>query len=330
MNSSSDAIPASLRRDIERAGELLRAGGVVAMPTETVYGLAANALNPQAAARIFEIKGRPKFDPLIVHATDREQVETLVSDFPAPARRLADALWPGPLTLVLPRREIVPDIVTSGLPTVAVRVPNHAIARAMIRAAGVPLAAPSANQFGAVSPTTAQHVRDELGSAVDMVIDGGPCATGVESTIIEWDEMGQPLLLRPGGLPVEMIEQILGPVRRATDAQKRPQAPGMLPRHYAPRTPMRLLESLDALPNELPAPAGLLVLNPPLPQIAARFAVVETLSITGDLHEAAANLFAAMRRLDARNLSSLWAVRVPEQGLGVAINDRLRRAAEPE
>jgi L-threonylcarbamoyladenylate synthase len=311
---------------IHQASNILHAGGVVAMPTETVYGLACDALNEKAAARVFEIKGRPRFDPLIVHAADVQQARSLVSHWPEWAHELAERFWPGPLTLVLPRADHVPDIVTAGLDTVALRVPNHAMALELIRAAGSPLAAPSANRFGAISPTTAEHVRADLGSDVDLILDGGPCGTGVESTIVTIDAQG-PLLLRPGGTPAELIEAVVGKLRLASDNDKRPAAPGMLPRHYAPRTPMTLVGDVSVIDPEFARGAGLLTLRPVDAAIAARFAACVTLSDTGDLRVAAAALFAAMRNLDAMNLPRLFATSVPEQGLGLAINDRLRRAA---
>ena len=314
---------------IHHASEILRAGGVVAMPTETVYGLACDALNEKAAARVFEIKGRPRFDPLIVHAADGQQARSLVSHWPDWAEQLAQRFWPGPLTLVLPRADHVPDIVTAGLDTVALRIPNHAMAIDLIRAAGTPLAAPSANRFGAISPTTAAHVRADLGSDIDLILDGGPCGTGVESTIVTVDAQG-PLLLRPGGTPPEVIESILGKLRIASDSEKRPTAPGMLPRHYAPRTPMTLVTDAAAIAPEHAQGSGLLTLAPVSPAIGARFASCVSLSDTGDLRIAAAALFAAMRNLDAMHLPRLFAVSVPEQGLGTAINDRLRRASQRE
>jgi L-threonylcarbamoyladenylate synthase len=313
---------------IQRAAALLRDGGVVAIPTETVYGLGANALNVTAVARIFAIKGRPHFDPLIVHVPDLDAAAALVTHMPPAARKLAEAFWPGPLTLVLPKADCVPDLVTSGLPSVAVRVPSHPVAQRLLRAAGVPVAAPSANRFGRVSPTTAQHVRDELGDAVDAIVDGGPCTTGVESTVISFlDDI--PRLLRPGGLPVERIEAILGPVARPAFTPPTDQAlasPGMLKSHYAPTTPITLVDSLDAALPLASNSTALLALRVPR-DVATRFARVEQLSATGDMTEAAANLFAAMRRLDDGTLTHIVAVKVPEQGLGLAINDRLTRAA---
>jgi L-threonylcarbamoyladenylate synthase len=308
--------------DIQKAAGIIQEGGLVAFPTETVYGLGADALNPYAAARIFEVKERPQFDPLIVHVADLRQAEILVAKLPEKALKLAAKFWPGPLTLVLPKAPLVPDIVTSSLPTVAIRVPNHPMALELIRESGRPLAAPSANPFGQVSPTTAEHVRKSLGTKVDMILDGGPCVVGVESTVLSLVDQ-EPVLLRPGGVPLEEIQAIIGAVSTQTQAGQKPSAPGQLESHYAPRTPLVL-----AAPGQEPPQGkrvGLLTLL--LPADLDRFTAVEVLSPKGDLREAAANLFAAMRRLDEGKLDVIWAQVVPEQGLGRAINDRLKRAS---
>lgn len=309
---------------IEQAAQLIRSGGLVAFPTETVYGLGADALSARAVARIFEAKGRPHFNPLIVHVASIDEAEALASAFPPQARLLASRLWPGPLTMVVPKRDVVPDIVTAGLPNVALRVPSHPIALELLRLAATPIAAPSANCFGSVSPTTAEHVRQEMGDRVDMIVDGGPCTTGVESTVISFTDE-QPAILRFGGLAVEEIESILGPIRRFETTSTRPAAPGMLERHYATRTPLMLVD--EVTPPATGGRVGLLVLGKS--DHAESYAVVEELSSNGDLREAAANLFAAMRRLDAAGLETIIAVRVPDEGLGRAINDRLRRASAP-
>ncbi|MCE9589100.1 MAG: threonylcarbamoyl-AMP synthase [Planctomycetes bacterium] len=307
---------------IERAAQLIRRGGLVAFPTETVYGLGADALQPTAVARIFEAKGRPRFDPLILHVASLADAESLILSMPDAARKLAERFWPGPLTLVLPKRDHVPDIVTAGLPSVAVRVPSHPIALELIRQSGTPIAAPSANRFGSVSPTIVEHVRQELGDAVDMVLDGGPCSTGVESTVVSFID-DAPTVLRYGGLTVEEIEAFIGPVHRMERAvTDRPVAPGMLERHYAPGTKLVLVDRVE--PPAAGLCAGLLTLKKS--DLAARFTATEVLSPTGDLREAAANLFAAVRRLDAAGLDLIIAQRVPDEGLGRAINDRLKRA----
>jgi L-threonylcarbamoyladenylate synthase len=311
--------------DVERAAGLIVHAGLVAFATETVYGLGANALDAHAVARIFEVKGRPRFDPLIVHVAGLEWLDRLVTSVPENARRLIDRFWPGPLTLVLPKTPLVPDIVTAGLASVGVRMPAHPSALNLLARAGTPVAAPSANLFGHVSPTTAQHVADQLGSRIDYILDGGPCSVGVESTVLDMTGPSA-VLLRPGGLSREQIEEVVGPVKRtntSSDDENPQPSPGMLSTHYAPRTPLMLLGRNDPLPNV--ARLGLLSLAPESP--LAPFAAVEILSPRGDLTQGAANLFAAMRRLDNQELDLIVARPVPQTGLGDAINDRLQRAA---
>ncbi|MCX5660745.1 MAG: L-threonylcarbamoyladenylate synthase [Planctomycetota bacterium] len=331
MPPSDPRIQPASTATVEQAAALIRAGGLVALPTETVYGLGANALDPRAVARIFEVKGRPSFDPLIVHAATAEAAFDLVESTPAQAQLLADRLWPGPLTLVLPRRSTVPDIVVSGLPGVAVRVPSHPVAQALLAAAMVPIAAPSANRFGAISPTTAMHVFQELGLTVDMILDGGPCQHGLESTVVSFME-DPPVLLRPGGMPAETIEDLIGPLARRPRAGSPAMSPGMLDRHYAPHTPL-VLHRAGSTFDPVGRRVGLLMLRLPpddagyAKDYAKGFAAVEELSPAEDLRQAAANLFAAMRRLDAAGLELIYAHLVPDSGLGLAINDRLRRAS---
>uniref|UniRef100_A0A7C2K0J9 Threonylcarbamoyl-AMP synthase n=1 Tax=Schlesneria paludicola TaxID=360056 RepID=A0A7C2K0J9_9PLAN len=311
-----------LTTDPEEAAAVIRAGGLVALPTETVYGLGADATNSTAVARIFAAKQRPAFDPLIVHLASFEQWPTVATDLPPRARRLAERFWPGPLTLILPRQPRISELVTSGLPTVAVRVPRHPLMHAVLEQAGCPIAAPSANCFGRLSPTRAEHVRDQLGDVIDLILDGGSCDVGVESTIVRPDAEAA-TILRVGGLPVEDVAAVAGPVRLATaDIPTAPEAPGMLPQHYAPRTPIELVTTAPAPPTG--ARWGLLTLAP-----TARdgYAATEALSETGDLVRAAARFFAALHRLDALGLDRIIAVEFPETGLGRAINDRLRRAA---
>lgn len=304
--------------DIERAVALLLAGGLVAMPTETVYGLAADATNDRAVARIYEAKGRPSFNPLIVHVTGSAMARRYARFSPL-AERLAMAFWPGPLTLVLPRRDdsALSHLATAGLDTVALRAPAHPVAQALLAAVDRGLAAPSANPSGSISPTTAAHVREGLHDRVDLVLDGGPCAVGVESTILKIED-GRAILLRPGGATRAAIERIAGAL--ADPVSGAIEAPGMMQSHYAPRAPLRLDVSAagedEAYLAFGPAPAHPCTLN---------------LSVTGDLVEAAANLFAHLRALDAlcedRALSGIASAPVPTVGLGEAINDRLRRAA---
>ncbi len=316
-------------RAIARAAELLRRGKPVAFPTETVYGLGADALNPEAVARVFEVKRRPRFDPLIVHVADPEEIERLCTRVDERARALIGEFWPGPLTLVLPKRERVPEIVTAGLPTVAVRMPNHPVALELIRKAGTPIAAPSANPFGYLSPTTAEHVREQLGEQVELILDGGPCPVGVESTVLDLTEE-EPQLLRAGGVPVEELERALGGKIRVPQAGDRPRSPGQLPRHYSPRTPLRLLAPGEGEREDVGPPegrrVGLLLFRRPKTPLRG-YAHVEVLSEGGDLREAAARLFAALHRMDRAGLDLILAEPAPEEGLGVAINERLRKAA---
>jgi L-threonylcarbamoyladenylate synthase len=309
--------------EIQKAAQIIQEGGLVAFPTETVYGLGADALNPIAVARVFEVKNRPQFDPLIVHVADIRQAEILVLKFPDKALKLIEKFWPGPLTLVLPKAALVPDIVTSSLPGVAIRVPNHPMALELIRESGRPIAAPSANPFGRVSPTTAEHVRMSLGNKVDMILDGGPCSVGVESTVLSFMEK-EPALLRPGGVSLEEIQALIGKVLVPTTATDKPLAPGQLLHHYAPRTPLVLDDSLESLPTG--KKIGLLSFRKP--ETSYPFEAVEILSEKGDLKEAAANLFAAVRRLDEKKLDLILAHPVPHEGLGRAINDRLYKASQ--
>ncbi|MCM0675608.1 L-threonylcarbamoyladenylate synthase [Micromonospora phytophila] len=307
---------------IAEAAAVLRDGGLVAFPTETVYGLGANALDARAAARIFEAKARPSFDPLITHLAEAAELEKLVGVVPPAVAALAARFWPGPLTLIVDRPASIPPIVTSGLETMAVRVPDNAHARALIAEAGVPVAAPSANRFGQLSPTRAEHVVRGLGAAVDVVLDGGPTRCGIESTIV--DARGErPVVLRLGALPVEALEEAVGPVTVRPGSSGQPVAPGTLAAHYAPRTPLRLV------PGAEPAHAdgvrrGFLAFRD---RPAGDWAAVEVLSTAGDLTEAAARLFDALHRLDGAGVAEILAEPVPEVGVGRAVNDRLRRAA---
>ncbi|MDR1727101.1 MAG: threonylcarbamoyl-AMP synthase [Acidobacteriota bacterium] len=307
---------------IAEAAQVIRDGGLVAFPTETVYGLGADAENPVAVARIFEAKRRPLIDPLIVHVADAESARRY-GTLPAAALPLCDRFWPGPLTLVAAKSPPVPAIVTAGLDTVAIRVPAHPAALALIRAAGRAVAAPSANLFGRVSPTEAGHVAEQLGGAVDLILDGGPSAVGVESTILSF-EGGRPVVLRAGGTPPEELQAVLGPVGIEVGTAFRPSVPGQMKRHYSTRTPLEVAAS-GARPEASCARIGLLTLTPAAD--ASKYAAIEVLSPSGDLREAAANLYRALHRLDALGLERIVALPVPEEGLGLAIMDRLRRAA---
>jgi len=306
--------------DVDEAARLIRRGELVAFPTETVYGLGGDATNDRAVAAIFAAKDRPRINPLIVHVADAAEAEALAA-FDGRATNLAARFWPGPLSLVLPRRApcAVSLLASAGLETVALRVPAHRLALEFIRAAGRPLAAPSANRSGRVSPTTADHVVSELGGRIAAILDGGPCRIGVESTVL--DLCGKEArLLRPGGLALEAIEALIGPVVRGRDPSGALRSPGMLASHYAPSLPLRL-GALSVAPDE-----ALLAFGPNVPHGAAR---VLSLSETGDVVEAAANLFAALRALDRGDYRAIAVMPIPEDGLGLAINDRLRRAAAP-
>jgi L-threonylcarbamoyladenylate synthase len=312
---------------IEEATRLLAAGGLVAFPTETVYGLGADATNGRAVARLYEAKGRPSFNPLIAHVVDLKAAQAL-GKLNAKASRLAKAFWPGPLTMVLPKAAKcrVSDLATAGLDSIAVRVPDHKIAREILAGLGKPVVAPSANRSGHVSPTRAEHVQADLAGRIDLIVDGGPTPVGVESTIVAC--LDEPVLLRPGGVPRAAIERALGQKLayapsgffRGNDA---PLAPGMLPSHYAPRTRLRL--NVDRVDPE----EALLAFGRTLPEGGKAAAKTLNLSARGDLIEAAANLFSHLRALDAAGASAIAIVPIPAEGLGEAINDRLVRAAAP-
>ena len=308
-----------------RAVELLKKGDIVALPTETVYGLAADALNPIAIAKIFEAKGRPRFDPLIIHLPDRDWLEKVTS-VPAEDRqlisKLAEKFWPGPFTMVLPKCEIVPDIVTSGLDTVAVRVSAHPLFAEIVQAFGRPLAAPSANRFGRISPTTAQHVLDELGACIPLIVDAGPATHGIESTIVAPRD-GKIDILRRGPITTDELEKF-AEINIVASPDKI-SAPGQLPSHYAPSTPLQLVDNAQQFAPGANRRCALLAWSPV--NSDKRFVAIRKLSERQDLREAAANLFRYLRELDALNVDLIVAERVPSQGLGTAILDRLERAA---
>ncbi|MXW90790.1 MAG: threonylcarbamoyl-AMP synthase [Rhodospirillaceae bacterium] len=318
---------------IAAAAARLRRGGLVAFPTETVYGLGADAGDDRAVARIFGAKGRPRFNPLIVHAPDLA-AHRAWAVFDERALRLADAFWPGALTLVLPRTPDAPvsRLVSAGLDTVAVRAPDHPVAQALMRAAGCPVAAPSANRSGRLSPTEAGHVAASLGGAADLILDGGPCPGGLESTVLSLT--GEvPVLLRPGLVSRDTIESAVGPVETAGPALPGTlpgtplESPGMLAAHYAPRAPLRLEAGAAQEDGEALLAFGAAPTPGPASGVASGYAAVRNLSPAGDLTEAAANLFRLLHELDALAPDAIAVAPVPEDGLGVAINDRLRRAA---
>lgn len=324
LDLKTAVIPASGAADA--AARCLESGGLIAFPTETVYGLGADATNARAVARLYEAKGRPAFNPLIAHVSDLDAARR-IARFDDRSLRLAEAFWPGPLTLVLPKAAGCPvsDLATAGLDTIAVRVPAHPAARDILRAFGKPVVAPSANISGHVSPTTAAHVFSDLAGRIDLIVDGGPVAVGVESTIVGCFE--KPMLLRPGGLPRKDIERALGEElsRGPEDAgteESHPLAPGMLASHYAPRARVRL-NAHQVEPGE-----ALLAFGPRAIPVSTENRVMN-LSATGDLVEAAANLFGYLRDLDAGGVRAIAVMTIPDDGLGEAINDRLRRAAVP-
>lgn len=317
--------------DIDLAVGTLREGRLVAFGTETVYGLGANALDAKAVARIFEAKNRPHFDPLIVHIADRKWLPELAVEVGSLADNLIDVFWPGPLTLVLPKTELVPDLVTSGLPSVAVRMPSHPQASELLLNVDLPIAAPSANPFGQLSPTTAEHVAATLGERIDLILDGGPCGVGVESTVLLMTD-SLPRLLRHGGVTQEQIEEVIGPIGvlpspadgPASTSESAP-SPGMLPQHYAPRTPLGLAEDVH-LAELVRSGKRIGAVSLSGVETDLEFASEEVLAPDGDLTKAAAGFFAALRRLDSSKLDQIVAWPFPDKGLGRALNDRLKRA----
>ena len=317
---------AEIGKDIIKSAALLASGQLVAIPTETVYGLAANALDEKAVLQIFKSKNRPRFDPLIVHLASIDQVYDYVENIPDELKALAEVFWPGALTLLLPKKDIIPDLVTSGLGKVGVRVPNHPLTRSLLELLDFPLAAPSANPFGYISPTSASHVQHHLGKKLAYILDGGLCEVGLESTIVGM-EQGQVIIYRLGGVSVGAIEEVVGRVLILPQSSSNPQSPGMLKSHYAPKKPM-VLGDLDELMQQYQLEKGgfaILSFKRSFPEVPASNQV--TLSSSGDYDEAARNLFSAMRTLDETNASLILAEELPEIHLGKAINDRLRRAA---
>ncbi len=304
------------------ASEIIKSGGLVAFPTETVYGLGADGLNPIAVAKIFEAKKRPTFNPLILHIADRGWLKKLTSVENGRVEQLINKFWPGPLTLVLPKTELVPDIVTSGNPTVAIRMPNHPVALQLIEMSGRPIAAPSANKFGHLSPTEAIHVAKYLGDKVDMILDGGKCSVGVESTIVQFynEEF---YLLRHGGLSKEDIEKEIGEIKIGIADENKPNSPGQLPFHYSPHTPLRFFNE-KFLDEDKRIGALFFKEN----KFKFPFADARVLSPKGDLREAAANLFSFLHDLEKENLDLILVEQIEEKGLGQAIMDRLRKATK--
>ena len=317
---------AIISKDISLAKDFLNKGQLVAIPTETVYGLAGNALDEKSVLSIFEVKNRPSFDPLIVHTDSLEKIAKLVDHIPAVAFALAKEFWPGPLTILLPKKPSIPDLVTSGLDTVAVRIPNHPLTLELLSQLDFPLAAPSANPFGYISPTSAQHVDQQLGQKIPYILDGGECGVGIESTIIGFPD-DVPTIYRLGGLAIEAIEKVAGKVALMPHSSSNPQAPGMLKSHYAPKKPF-FLSVRENFPSDTDQSCGYLLFNRYIKEIDKENQRI--LSPTGDMKEAAHHLFSYLRDLDAQPFTQIWAEYVPDIDLGRAINDRLKRAAAVE
>jgi len=313
---------AQIGSDISIARELLKGGDLVAIPTETVYGLAANAFDAKAIAKIFTTKERPSFDPLIVHTDSLEQIADFVEEIPNQALRLAKEFWPGPLTLLLRKKSNIPDLVTSGLDTVAVRIPRHPLTKILLETLDFPLAAPSANPFGYISPTTAQHVEDQLGDKIEYILDGGACTVGVESTIIGFDNE-TPVVYRLGGMSIEEIEKVVGRTRLMPHSSSNPATPGMLKSHYAPQKQL----ILGDIPSLLEKYSGEELAVLAFQKTYGDLEHYHHLSEKGNLNEAAQNLFGKLRTLDNLPVDKIIAELVPDKGLGKAINDRLKRAA---
>ncbi len=326
-------------KDLPQAAEIIRRGGLVGIPTETVYGLGANGLDPKAVSRIFEAKGRPQDNPLILHITDVSWLERYCKEIPLTAYKLAEAYWPGPMTMILPRKDMVPDAVTAGLDTVGMRCPSHILCHELIRLADVPIAAPSGNTSGRPSPTTADHMREDMDGKIDAIVDGGPCSVGVESTIIDLT-CTPPRLLRPGGISLEQLRAVLGQVdvdpavTRLLGAGEKPKAPGMKYRHYAPKAPVTVVSGDPKTAAEYiaahAAPAdGVICFDEFMPLFTSRTGTrpVMDLGPAGDKEEQARHIFDALRSFDHTQVAAIWAQCPDTEGIGLAITNRLNKAA---
>lgn len=310
--------------DLNQVKTALINGDIIALPTETVYGLAANIYLDSALEKVFKLKKRPSYNPLIVHIPNASILEQIAKNIPVKARELANVFWPGPLTLVLEKQDQIPDRITAGKPTVAVRVPNHPIALQLLKSLNFPLAAPSANPFGSLSPTSAEHVAHYFKEEINFILDGGPCSCGLESTIIGF-ENDEPVLYRYGAISIEEIKKVIGQIKVKNQNSKNPSAPGMLSRHYAPKTQIQINEDISlALAQNPDKKIGVLSFKKNK-KIKTEIHQ-EVLSISGDLNEASKNLYAALHRLDQMNLDLIITAFFPEKGLGKTINDRLKRA----
>ena len=316
---------ALISTDILQAQHLLEMGEIVAIPTETVYGLAGNAYNKHIVSKIFAIKQRPIFDPLIVHASSIAQVKSFVSDWPAKAYQLAQHFWPGPLTMLLPKKSIIPDIVTAGSEKVAVRIPDHPLTLPLLQALAFPLAAPSANPFGYISPTTAQHVNDQLGDQIPYILSGKACKLGLESTIIGF-EQSLPIIYRLGSIPIEAIEQVIGPVNLMDATNQPTKMPGTLLRHYSPHKMLKIGDIDSLISQYKDQRLGILAFDQYYQGVNPQYQFLLA-PHTGSLEEAATNLFAGLRKLDQMPIHLILGAYVPDIKLGRAINDRLTRAA---
>jgi L-threonylcarbamoyladenylate synthase len=315
---------AEIGKDIVKAKRFLEQSNLVGIPTETVYGLAANALNSISVAKIFEAKDRPTFDPLIVHTFSINKVYDFVKEIHPSLLKLAEKFWPGPLTLLLPKKDVVPSLVTSGLDRVGVRIPNHDLTLNLLKQLDFPLAAPSANPFGYISPTSAQHVQAQLGNKLPYILDGGNCKVGLESTIVG-EENGELIVYRLGGLSIEDIETVVGKVTVQLNQSSNPKAPGQLKSHYAPKKPLFIGDLSELQEKHKLKKTGAIVFGNDFK--CDEWVVVKNLSVSSNYHEAAANLFSFLRELDEDDIDVIISSFVPNQGLGLAINDRLKRAS---
>ncbi len=311
---------------LKKAKEILNNGDVVAIPTETVYGLAANAFDKKAIQKIFDIKNRPLYNPLIVHIKSIDTLEAVAKDIPPMAIKLAETFWPGPLTLVLPKKEIIPEIVTSGKNTVGVRVPAHPLTQELLHKLDFPLAAPSANPFGYISPTTAEHVKKQLGDKIQLILDGGNCEKGIESTIIGF-ENNKPILYRVGAISKETIENCIGAIEVKNKAAASPDAPGMLSKHYSPKTKFEISNNIEeSIRINSNKNVGCILFKKPKFELSNQHCIL--LTKNQNLEEAASHLYAAMHQMDNKKLDLIIAEKFPEIGIGVSLNDRLQRAQE--
>ncbi len=317
-----------ISKDIARAIEILNNEDIVAIPTETVYGLAGNIYSEKAIRKIFEVKQRPLFNPLIVHIHSIEQLQDICSEFPAKAQKLAKVFWPGSLTLILKKKSSIPDLITAGKDSVAVRMPNHPVTLRLLKELSFPLAAPSANPFNRISPTNAQHVEGYFKDSISMVLEGGECENGLESTIIGF-ENDEPVLYRLGSISIEEITNVIGDIKVKNKKEVAPNAPGMLARHYAPKTKTYLVNDVEEFINDYKNKRiGVLRFSEEMD--ASNIEHLSILSISGDLKEAAAKLYNTLHKLDKLNLDMIVAERFPDHGLGKSINDRLERATKTE